>query len=170
MKPQTILWKSSTKLRSKLWSGVLRLAPSICFFFFYEANSANLCCPSKFRRARKKLGVGLVPMVSLTKAAWKLLSLDVMNHTLAFLLAMRQWKVISCYSSELSGAPVLLHLSVLSQNSEGITAYRKDLNPRLSLQLNLSVLLVTPQGSKTNPRAENKYLISLKQVSTSAET
>lgn len=57
---------------------------------FYEANPANLLCPTELRDTKKKIAVGLASMVSLTKAAWKLLSLHVMKQMLAFLLAMRQ--------------------------------------------------------------------------------
>lgn len=103
-------------MESKLCSRALRLVrplkSHVSFLGLQPCQSALL---HWIQGHYKKIATELAPMASLTKAAWKLLSSYVISQMLAFLPAVRQWKATSCYGSGLSGAPLLLHLPILSQ-------------------------------------------------------
>lgn len=118
---------------------------------FYEANPANLLWPTESRDTTKNSC--RISIHGLTYQGSKDITFLTCNETDAcippchetmkgkLLLWFRDLRC-SCSAPPLHFKP---------GNSAGTTTHRKDINPGLFLQLNLSVLLVTPWASKTTP-------------------
>ena len=136
---------------------------------FYEANPANLLCPTEFRDTTKNSC--RISTHGLTYQGSMEITFLIRNGTDAC--------IPPCYETRKGNLSLQLRplrcscsappLHFEPGNSEGTTAYRKDIKPGLSSVEFVSTACI-PLSFKNSPRVENKCFITPKQISTTVET